>query len=68
LNNLACLYRRQSWYEEAEPLYKRALEIYIKVLGKEHPDAQMCLKNLVELYKSRNQTAAAQEMMRKFAK
>ena len=38
LNNLAGLYERQGRYEQAEPLYKRALVIVEKVLGPEHPD------------------------------
>jgi hypothetical protein len=68
LNNLALLYYNQGRYEEAEPLYKRALEICINVLGKEHPNTQIFLNNLIGFYESRNQTAAAQEVMRKFAK
>ena len=33
LNNLAELYMQQGKYEEAEPLYKRSLEITEKSLG-----------------------------------
>ncbi|MCK4403862.1 MAG: tetratricopeptide repeat protein, partial [candidate division Zixibacteria bacterium] len=38
INNLALLYDSQGKYAEAEPLYKRALEIREKVLGSDHPD------------------------------
>ena len=37
LFNLAMLYDNQGRYDEAEPLYKRALLIEEKVLGSEHP-------------------------------
>src|SRR5438876_22031 len=38
LNNLADLYREQGKYEQAEPLYERALAIREEVLGPEHPE------------------------------
>ncbi|MBA2287432.1 MAG: tetratricopeptide repeat protein [Ktedonobacteraceae bacterium] len=38
LNNLALLYSNQGNYEEALPLYQRALAIYKKVLGPDHPN------------------------------
>ena len=37
LNNLASLYKRQGKYEQAEPLYQRALAIREQQLGPEHP-------------------------------
>ena len=37
LNNLAVLYKNQGKYAEAEPLYQRALAIYEKALGSDHP-------------------------------
>ena len=37
LNELALLYQAQARYRNAEPLYRRALEIREKVLGPEHP-------------------------------
>ncbi|MFC2032217.1 tetratricopeptide repeat protein, partial [Chloroflexota bacterium] len=40
----------QGLYKEAEPLYKRALEIREKVLGPEHPDTATSLNNLAGLY------------------
>jgi tetratricopeptide (TPR) repeat protein len=37
LNNLAVLLDTLSRYEEAEPLYRRALQVLEKILGSEHP-------------------------------
>ena len=37
LNNLAALYYAQGQYAQAEPLYKRALAIWEKALGPDHP-------------------------------
>jgi tetratricopeptide (TPR) repeat protein len=50
LNNLALLYYAQGKYEEALPLYKRALAIREKVLGPGHPDVALSLNNLALLY------------------
>jgi len=49
LNNLAVSYRVQGRYDEAEPLYRRALEISEKTLGAEHPDVATSLNNLAGL-------------------
>jgi len=37
LNNLAALYDTQGKYAQAEPLFQRALAIWEKILGPEHP-------------------------------
>ena len=37
-------------YDKAEPLYQRALAIYKKVLGSQHPDTATSLNNLAALY------------------
>ncbi len=50
LNSLAAFYKAQGRYQEAEPLYKRALAIREKVLGPEHPDTAVALNNLGLLY------------------
>ena len=49
LNNLAELLRATGRYEEAEPLYRRAMSITEKVLGAEHPALAKRLNNLAEL-------------------
>jgi len=46
LNNLAALLKAKGDYDDAEPLYKRALSICEKVLGKQHPNTIMCRNNL----------------------
>ncbi len=41
----------QDKYAEAEPLYKEAIAIGEKTLGKEHPDVAVWYNNLGLLYK-----------------
>ena len=50
LNNLALLYHAQGRYEEAEPLYLQALELYKRLLGDHHPHVATSLNNLAGLY------------------
>ena len=49
-NTLAPLYQNQGKYEEAEPLYKRALELYEQHYGSQHPATALGLNNLAGLY------------------
>jgi hypothetical protein len=44
-NNLALLYDNQGRHAEAEPLYTRALRIWEKVLGPEHPNTLTVREN-----------------------
>jgi CHAT domain-containing protein/Tfp pilus assembly protein PilF len=60
LNNLADLYRSEGRLAEAEPLFKRALEIIEKALGSDHPSLSMGLNNLGELYRSEGRYAEAE--------
>jgi esterase/lipase superfamily enzyme/tetratricopeptide (TPR) repeat protein len=55
LNNLAGLYEDQGHYDEAEPLYKRAIAIDEKALGADHPIVARMRINLGSLYKSQSQ-------------
>ena len=50
LNNLAVLYESQGRYQEAEPLYQQALQLYKRLLGEEHPSVGTSLNNLAGLY------------------
>ena len=50
LNNLAVLYNSQGKYDDAEPLFKRALAVREEVLGPMHPDTATSLNNLAVLY------------------
>ena len=50
LNNLAgLLHAQEGRYEEAEPLYRRALAIWETKLGPEHPHTVTCRANLTAL-------------------
>ncbi len=60
LNNLAELYRSQGKYEQAEPLYQRALAIREKQLGAEHPDTATNLNNLALLYQTQGKYKQAE--------
>jgi tetratricopeptide (TPR) repeat protein len=52
LNNLAALYYAQGKYEEAEPLYQRALKIWDQALGPYHPHSVTCRNNLAALHRA----------------
>jgi len=60
-NNLALLYVSQGKYAEAEPLYKRALDIE-KLLGKDHPSFATTLNNLAALYQSQGKYEEAEPL------
>jgi tetratricopeptide (TPR) repeat protein len=60
LNNLAAIYRVQGRYDEAEPLYMRALAILESVLDPDHhPDVARCLNNLAVIYQGQGRFAEA---------
>ncbi|HLG77550.1 MAG TPA: tetratricopeptide repeat protein, partial [Ktedonobacteraceae bacterium] len=63
--NLAALYYQQGKYEEAEPLYLRALAICEQVLGSEHPDTAMSLNNLAALYYHQGKYEQAVSLMKR---
>jgi tetratricopeptide repeat protein len=48
-NNLAILYQHQCRYTDAEPLYRRALAIFERSLGSDHPETVVCRDNLASL-------------------
>ncbi len=62
LNNLAGLYKSLERYEEAEPLYLRALAIRTQQLGREHPDVATSLNNLAVLCKAQRRFGEAQHL------
>ncbi len=63
LHNLADLYGAQGKYEQAEPLYQRALAIREQVLGPEHPATAHTLKSLAELRSVISRDKLAQESL-----
>jgi tetratricopeptide (TPR) repeat protein len=62
LNNLALLYWNQGKYEQAEPLFQRALETRERLLGPEHPDTLSTVNNLAELYRRQGKYERAEPL------
>ena len=56
LNNLAQVYRFEQRFSEAEPLYRKAIDVLEKL---KTPDVVKPLSNLAEYYFDRGRTAAA---------
>ncbi|MGH6847493.1 MAG: tetratricopeptide repeat protein, partial [Methylocella sp.] len=52
-------------YSEAEPLFQRALAIWEKALGPEHPDVATSLNNLALLYDAQGQYVQAEPLYRR---
>jgi tetratricopeptide (TPR) repeat protein len=49
LNNLSSVYKTEGRFADAEPLYRRSLEIYEKAWGPESPDLAGSLENYAAL-------------------
>ena len=62
VNNLAALYYNQGKYAQAEPLVQRALAIWEKTLGPEHPTVATVLENYALLLREMKRGAAAREL------
>jgi tetratricopeptide (TPR) repeat protein len=62
-HNLAGLYYSQGRYGEAEPLYRRALQITEQQLGADHPHTALSLHNLAGLYYQMNRVAEAKPLI-----
>jgi Tfp pilus assembly protein PilF len=62
LNNLGQVFLLQHRYAEAEPLFRRALEIREARLGKEHPDVGTTLNDYASLLRCTNRKAEAKVM------
>ena len=60
--------QRQGRYAEAEPLYRRSLEIKEKQLGPDHPDVAGSLNNLAILYADQGRYAEAEPLYRRSLK
>jgi len=59
------LYKATNRLKEAEPMYKRALEIWEKSLGKDHPQVATALNNLALLYQATNRLKEAEPPMQR---
>ena len=60
LYNLAGIYKRQVKYAEAERLYRRALAIEEKALGRDHADVATTLNDLAGVYERQGKYAEAE--------
>jgi tetratricopeptide (TPR) repeat protein len=56
------LYKRQGRYDAAEPLYKRALAIWEKALGPDHPNVATGLESYAVLLRETDRGSEAVEM------
>src|SRR5213083_1757743 len=61
LNNIALILRKSGRQKAAEPCYVRALEIYEKQLGPDHPDVASVLNNLAVFYTNERRFAEAEK-------
>jgi tetratricopeptide (TPR) repeat protein len=62
LNKTAFYIDDRAQYVEAEPLYQRALTIWEKALGLEHPDVATSLNNLAVLYRNQGRYTEAEPL------
>ncbi len=63
LSYLANLYRSQGRYSDAEPLHLKALHIYQRQLGDDHPSVASSLNNLAGLYNSQGRYSDAEPLL-----
>lgn len=61
---LALLYKKLGRYEEAEPLYRSAIEAQEQVLSKEHPDTLISKNNLAVLYQAQGRYQEAELLLK----
>lgn len=61
LNNLAAAYHSQGKYTMAEPVYKRALDIKVKLYGEKHAEVALNHHNLAVLYSARKMYPLAEK-------
>jgi tetratricopeptide (TPR) repeat protein len=64
LNNLGSLYYSQGKHADAVPLFERALTIWQKTLGSEHPDVATSLNNLATLYRNQRKYDSAETLIK----
>ena len=64
-NSLGQLYYDTAKWQQAEPLYRRALAIDEQAYGPEHPTVAIRLNNLAQLLQATNRLAEAEPLMRR---
>ena len=62
LNNIALILRKSGRQKAAEPCYVRALEIYEKQLGPDHPDVASVLNNPAVFYTNERRYTEAEKI------
>ncbi len=67
LNSLAAVHYRQRQYRQAEPLFRRALQLLEQRQGALHADLLPVLDNLVALFRATGQDQCAEEFRRRAA-
>ncbi len=65
MNQLGLYLKTKGLYNEAEPMYRRALKIDEASLGPDHPDVAIRLNNLAELLRVTNRLSEAEPMLRR---
>ncbi len=65
LNEMAYFHLDAGRYEGAEPLYRRALEVRERVLGREHPHTLQSVNNLAALLESKGDYEGAEQLFRR---
>jgi len=65
LNNRALLLHHTNRLTEAEPLFRRALEIWEKSLGQDHPQVATAFNNLAALLQAANRPTEAEPLYRR---
>src|SRR5271165_960616 len=65
MNQLGLLLKTKARHAEAEPLYRRALAIFEKSFGRDHPDVAGGLNNLALLLTATNRHAEAEPLYRR---
>ncbi len=65
LSWLGSAYQSQGRYTEAEPLFKRCLDIREKKLGPDHPDVAKSLINLAALFRTQGRYADAEPLFKR---
>jgi len=65
INEVAVFHLDAGRYEGAEPLFHRTLEIYERVLGKEHPSALTGVNNLAALLRKKGDYEDAEPLYRR---
>ena len=65
LDTLALELQAQGKYDEAEPLYRRALEIFEAAHGPDHPSTGISVNNLAQLLKAKGDLDGAEPLYRR---